>query len=212
MNPEVTCILTSCGRHDLLKITLDSFLHFNKYPITEFIIYEDSGEGVPDKFKQQYPFIKWVEPTERTGQIVALDTLWQQVKTPYAFCMEDDWRTHKGGFVEASMEILERHPKIMQVWLRGLEEHNAHPVEWGLDFGVLKSDNNLWSGTRFNPSLKRKSDYDLIGNYGKYATFDRNKPWKAEATISQIYHKFGFKAAILPHIYITHIGQNRHIE
>lgn len=209
---EVTCILTSCGRQDLLDTTLFSFFKYNTYPIKEFWIYEDSGiPGVNDRLKKEHPNIKWIEPKERTGQIVALDTLWSMVKTPYAFCQEDDWQFYRSGFIEDSMKILDAHPKIMQVWLRELEDTNKHPIEWGTDFGVLKSDHGLWAGTRFNPSLKRKADYDLIGSYGEHTTFERHRPWKAEAAISQVYHKLGFKAAILPQGYIRHIGFDRHV-
>jgi hypothetical protein len=38
-------VLTSCGRQNLLSITLDSFLQYNTFPIREFIILED-GDGM----------------------------------------------------------------------------------------------------------------------------------------------------------------------
>lgn len=212
-NKEVTCILTSCGRFDLLGITLESFFKFNTYDITEFFIYEDSGLPVPDDLKTDFPFIKWIEPGRRTGQIVSLDTLWQSVKTPYAFTMEDDWETYRSGFIEASMEILESDPKIMQVWLREKEDTNQHPIIYspGKPYGIMASNNGLWAGTCFNPSLKRKCDYDQIKSYGKWTQFNRNQPWKAEAAISQLYNKLGFKAAILLQGYIKHIGWDRHV-
>jgi hypothetical protein len=210
---EVTCILTSCGRFDLLAVTLETFFKFNEYPIKEFYIYEDSGQPVPIELKTLYPFIKWFEPKIRNGQIVALDTLWQAVETPYTFTMEDDWATYMGGFIEASMAILEEHPKIMQVWLREKEDTNQHPVIYtaGQNYGIMASNNGLWAGTCFNPSLKRKADYDLIKSYGKHTQFSQKQPWKAEAAISQLYNRLGFKAAILLQGYIKHIGYNRHV-
>lgn len=42
---DVTLVITSCGRFDLLEKTLDSFFKFNKHPIAEIIITEDSTEG-----------------------------------------------------------------------------------------------------------------------------------------------------------------------
>lgn len=212
---EVTCILTSCGRQDLLEVTIDSFLLHNTYPIKKFLVYEDSGaDGINDELKIKYPFIEWIEPNQRTGQIVALDTLWQRVETKYAFTMEDDWETFRPGFIEASMEILEANPKIMQVWLREKEDTNQHPVIYtaGQGFGVMASNNGLWAGTCFNPSLKRKSDYDLVKSYGKHTQFSFKTPWKSEAAISQLYHRLGFKAAILLQGYIKHIGYGRHVE
>lgn len=207
---EVTCILTSCNRFDLLEITLESFFKFNTYPIKEFIIYEDS-DTMPYHLTNLYPNIKWVCPQKRTGQIAALDNLWSQVKTEYAFTMEDDWEFIRPGFIENSMDILVKHPKILQIWIHEMEHLNTHPVDWNSKYGVLKNNGNLWAGIRFAPSLKRKADYDLIAPFSKHTEFNREKPWKAEADIAKVYHAQGFKAAILKESYITHIGFNRHV-
>lgn len=209
---NVTVLLTSCGRQDLLEITIDSFLKMNTYDIKEFWVYEDSGiEDVNTRLKDKYPFIFWIEPTERKGQIVALDTLWSHCKTEWAFVQEDDWLFIKPGFIEASMEVMQD-KTIAQVWLRDRADVNAHPIVWNENYGILKPDNGLWSGIGFNPSLKRKADYQLIGSYSRYTIFDRNKPWKSEAAISQVYHRLGFKGAILDEAYMRHIGDGRHVK
>lgn len=211
-NSPVTVLLTSCGRQDLLEITIDSFLKMNTYDIKEFWVYEDSGiDNVNAHLKNKYPFIYWIEPTERKGQIVALDTLWSHCKTEWAYLMEDDWLYIKPGFIEASMEVMQD-KTIAQVWLRDRAEVNAHPIQWGPSYGILKPDNGLWSGIGFNPSLKRLSDYRLIGSYGKYTEFQRHRPWKSESAISQVYHRLGFRGAILPEAYMRHIGQDRHVK
>jgi hypothetical protein len=219
---EVTVILTSCGRFDLLHRTIESFLLHNTYSVKEFIIYEDSAKGTRG-LKSMYPFIKWIQPDHRTGQICALDTLWSLVKNPYAFTLEDDWEFCKGGFIEQSMAILESDPTIMQVWLQPLEQHNAHPIEWGhsapsgyanvngplsVNYGLMAP---LFSAIRFNPSLKRKSDYDLIAPFSNHTTWNAEKPWKCEADIAKVYTEMGYRSAILPDRYIKHIGEGRHI-
>lgn len=216
---NVTCILTSCGRFDLLAVTLSSFFKHNTYDISEFITYEDSGLPIPQDLKDDYPFIKWIEPAEPTGQIAALDYLWHLVKTPYAFCMEDDWETLKPGFIEASMEVMEANEKVMMVWLKELGENNSHPIQWITPavtswppmqpFGIFKTGPNLWAWHRFNPSLKRKADYDLIAPFSKHTIFNKSKGWKSEAAISQVYNKLGFTAVILPQVYIKHLGEGR---
>ncbi len=213
MQPNVTCILTSCGRFDLLRITLESFFKYNTYDIAEFIIYEDSGLQVPADLKEQYPVIRWIEAPEQSGQIVALDTLWSQVKTEYAFTMEDDWEFLKEGFVEASMGIMRHHKSVLQVWLKELEKKNTHPVEWTshIGYGLFKNSPTLWAWHRFNPSLKRKADYDLIAPFSKHTTFDKDKGWKSEAAISKVYNKLGFTAAILSTVYIKHLGEGRRV-
>lgn len=210
MNNDVTVILTSCGRWDLLRRTVKSFLKFNTYPVKDIYVYNDGG-AVPVDFALDFTNVKFLWEDDRKGQIYALDFLWSQVTTPYAFTCEDDWEFTREGFIEASMAVLEDDPKILMAWLIHPEPHNQHPVEWGPKYGVLKTHPNLWSGTRFNPALKRKSDYDLIAPFSKHTMFNRNKPWKAEADISKVYWKLGFKGVILPHVYMKHIGENRRV-
>lgn len=211
---EVTCILTSCGRFDLLRITLESFFKFNTYPIKEFIIYEDEWHSAPGTLHaliQDFPNIRWLNEQHRKGQIHALDTLWQQVTTPYAQTLEDDWEFLQPGFIEASMEVLEKEPKVLQVWLNPLEPLNTHPVNWKDGYGILTNSGGVWSGTRFNPALKRKADYDLIAPFSQHTEWNPAKPWKCEADISKVYYKHGFRGAIFQKQYIRHIGEGRHV-
>ena len=54
-NDEVTMVITSCNRAELLEKTLESFVKYNTYPIKETFIIDDSGiqgcnEKVLDKF------------------------------------------------------------------------------------------------------------------------------------------------------------------
>lgn len=207
---EVTVILTSCGRFDLLRRTLDSFFKFNTYPVKEFWICDDSYESLPE-WRVEFPFIKWPTPTVFKNQIASLDLLWSLVTTPYAFVMEDDWEFLQPGFIEASMEIMEKEADVLMVWLKELEPLNMSPTKWRNGHMIFKRQQALWAWHRFNPSLKRKADYDLIAPFSKHTTWNPNKPWKSEADISKVYHNLGFTAAILPTTYITHIGNNRHV-
>jgi len=107
---------------------------------------------------------------------------------------------------------LEKEPKVLQVWLTELEPGNQHPIDWSKGkYGILKSSDGIWSGTRFNPALKRKADYNLIAPFSQHTEWNPAKPWKSEADISKVYHKLGFKGAILPQTYMKHIGTDRHI-
>ena len=218
---EVTVILTSSGRWDLLRITLESFFRYNTHDIKAFHINDDSGKEIPVEFYTDFPVVKWTTGQSFKNQIKSLDYLYWLVKTSYVFQMEDDWEFIRPGFIEDSMEILERDPRILMVWLKELEDHNASPVEWVTPavtsypppgpLGIFKRMPDLWAWHRFNPSLKRKADYDIIAPFSKHTIFNREKPWKSEADISQVYHKLGFTAAILPNQYIRHIGEGRHV-
>jgi hypothetical protein len=192
-----------------LRITLDSFFKYNTYDVAEFIIYDDSEFTIPQDLKDDYPFIVCIDEQKPIGQIEALDFLWSKVKTDYAFQMEDDWEFLREGFIEKSMAILKDNPYILQVWLQPLETNNQHPVTWSNEYGTFKLSHDLWAWHRFNPSLKRKSNYDLIAPFSKHTTFNKNKGWKSEEAISKVYNDLGFTAAILPDRYIKHIGEDR---
>jgi hypothetical protein len=66
--PEVTFILTSCGRVDLLKTTIETFEKFNTYPIKRGIITKDSCDEdiyrqVRDLFGDRYEI--WTNETKK---------------------------------------------------------------------------------------------------------------------------------------------------
>ena len=127
----ITGVLTSCGRHDLLQQTLDSFFRFNTMPLSKLIVIEDGPElaacAVRDRFSSHN--IEWISTGRRVGQIAAIDYAYSRVATPYIFHLEDDWQFYRQGFVEKSLAVLEANPKCIQVWLRSLEDTQFHPVE-----------------------------------------------------------------------------------
>ena len=110
---KVTLVITSCGRFDLLKRTLDSFFEKNTYPIEEIIITEDSTEGKKlenllsqyEEFKNKEKFHLIINET-REGQLKSIDKAYAKVNTEYIFHCEDDWVFLKEGFIEKSMKLL----------------------------------------------------------------------------------------------------------
>ena len=92
---EVTLVITSCGRFDLLKRTLDSFFEKNTYPIKKIIITEDSTEGkklenLISQYENKYNFCLIINET-REGQLKSIDKAYNEVDTEYIFHCEDDW-------------------------------------------------------------------------------------------------------------------------
>ena len=107
--------ITSCGRQDLLKQTIESFLKFADLPINKIYVYEDSGkEGINNHLKVLFPQIEFIEPCPKVGQIKALDCLFSKVSTEYFYTIEDDWMTISTGFLSQSLDILKSNSKI---WL-----------------------------------------------------------------------------------------------
>jgi hypothetical protein len=209
----IDVILTSFNRLDLLKVTLDSFFKHNTYPITSFTIYDDYGW---DKMTVQQRNklidlvgnyeVQLVCGTQRIGQIQAIDTLVKNVTTPYYFHMEDDWEFIRPNFIQDSIEVLEQHPEIIQCWLRGHDDTNGHPIIKHNGLFSYMSTKYEWKGFSFNPAVRRLADYTP---YNDICQFNPKDPAHSEKIIGNYYHKKGFRACILNHAYVRHIGVNR---
>jgi hypothetical protein len=221
---SVTAVVTSCGRHDLLTSTLDSFFDRNSFPLTRMIVVED-GEAEPagevrDRFSGQP--IDWICTRARVGQIRAIDLAYSLVQTPFIFHLEDDWRFLKPGFIERSMPILLAEPLCFQVWLRGFTEGTSHPIEpgrlWSGDVDWRRVSRDFRTGHygfSFNPGLRRLRDYQLIGSYGAWVESGLGQGALAELQLSRLYMGAGFFAATLGENerggYVKHIGRGRHV-
>lgn len=224
MEKEITIALTSCGRFDLLRKTVESLIENWQYEKPkEWIIYEDSIFpqeqrpllmdicGIADKFCPTRLLGTHEHPV---GQIKACDVLFSAVRTPYCFWTEDDIFFHTPGFIQESLDILENDPKVIVPWIRDKKDMNKHPVIPH----VLKTPNGtryqklvtnyrkVWAGFSFYAGLRRKSDYDLIGSYSK---FMGKNSLETESKISMEYKRLGFYAVTLLSLHCSHLGQNR---
>lgn len=207
---EVTFVLTSCNRPDLLELTIDSFLKYNTYPIKKYVVVEDSGKpNINDHLKSKYSHLNivWIDNPENLGQMKSIDLAYAHVDTEYIFHCEDDWEFYRSGFIEDSMVVLESLKKIIQVWLREPNDTNGHPIEPQL-YSVadkkcrllVKNYCKVWNGFSFNPGLRRLSDYELIKPIQQYD----GEPW-----VSVKYGELGYRAAIFEKGYVRHLGWGR---
>lgn len=224
----IDVIITSMGRFDLLRRTLDSFFKYNTYPIANVYCYDDSGSQnrgsvysvALDKMRVEYPRVVFLCGSERIGQIAALDLLMGYVKSEYYMTIEDDFETLQDGAIDKSLSVLKYDKSVINVWLMDKSEMNGHPITGNTffcpnPFSYLSNNhvNNAgtWCGFSFTPSVRRLSDYNAIGNYSKHTTFNRSQPWQSEVIIGLLYRQMGYKAAILPQGYVKHIGDGRGI-
>ena len=210
----ITVVLTSCDRLDLLKITIDSFNKFNTYPIKEFIIVDDSGNADTHyALKEMYPDYTLILEPQNRGLIQCIDDAYSRVKTPYIFHCEDDWKFIRGGFIEKSITILDNKPEIMQVWIRGWDHPNGHPIEpetfniSGVGYRIVSSSpphDPAWHGFTFNPGLRRVSDYLRLApfvNIGEHPGIGQR-----ECNIGEAFFKLGYRAAAIEEDCCVHIG------
>ncbi len=196
---NITVVLTSCQRHDLLYKTLLSLLKHVPDGFAEVIIIEDGDTKEPSWLNEVSALgkITWMNSPARMGQIWCVDKAYQQVGTPYIFHCEDDWE-FDGPFVEQSLSILEQYPEVFTVSLRG-KFCNGHPLisDPHYPFKVQQRDWHGFGAFNFNPGLRRLSDYQKIGSYGKHVGYHRHGA-DSERELSGIYRKLGYVIASLP--------------
>ena len=230
MEKEITVCITSCGRWDLLEITLKSLIQFWDGPKPErLLIYEDQSLdemhyealkiGLTTMLSNFCPFD--IRHGKR-GQIMAIDVLYSEVKTPYIFHCEDDWQFTRTGFNQKSLAILEEKPMTCQVWIREPNDRNGHPaigqvitLESGVKYQLMKTGfRGVWHGFSFNPGLRRLSDYQKLFPKGMYADihWSPSNPLQAEQLVGKQYFRHGYRAATLLEGYCKHIGNNRHVQ
>jgi hypothetical protein len=225
---ETTLVITSCGRLDLLEITLKSFFRFNSSPVKKTLIIDDSGKNlnfnkIESCISSPYEIIK----NERNlGQMRSIDKVYSKVNTEYIFHCEDDWEFLQSGFIEKSFEILNVDNKIFTVWLRS---YNEKKIKKAIDFSskhglgktdffyrIIKHSGKSWqNGFTLNPGLRRTADCMLRHPYADLPVLfpKENVSVVGERDLAVHYGELGFGSAITSkeNGYIRHIGGKRHI-
>ncbi len=211
---KVDCIITSCGRFDLLEDTLDSLLRFNSKHLNNIFVYDDYGVMTKDMLKDFYslvdmysgiPSVKITRGSENIGQVAAIDFLRKHVRTDYYLHLEDDWKCMKEGFIPEAIKAMELGAVCVIGRGRNPRAMNGHP---NTD-GWLKEWNG-WSGWCYAPTLHKNLD----ARYSDFVTWDEKKPWEAEKKIGGMYipTTFGVEqlgAYLLPDTYFIHTGNGR---
>lgn len=231
-NDEITIVLTSCNRPDLLEKTLLSFVQQNTYTIKETFIVDDSGiQGCNDAVLA--PFLKILNiysiyNKDNIGQFQSIDKVYSYVKTKFIFHCEEDWEFLQPGFIEKSLKIFKENPdeKIYTVWLRPHHCTSGHPIIYDdlnrgyykmkPDFSYIdKGDIFTWCGFTFNPGLRKTTDCLLFHPYFLKCdkSYRNGKEYIGEYILNKKYADDGYFAYILddPKGHINHIGWNKHI-
>lgn len=205
---DITVVLTSCRRHDLLVKTLESFFGTNDYPIAEFIVIEDSDLASVESIRERFPDqpLRFIMNGTNIGQLRSIDRAYAEVKTPYILHLEDDWEFPVGGILARAVEILKRERDVYLVQLRTDADmpDNVRRIPEMRDLGYRKiapTAHHVWHSFTFNPSLKRLADYQMLPS--GYAGFAN------EAEISLHYKKQGAIMAWLSGTGVGHIGWGR---
>ena len=209
---DVTAVITSCGRFDLLEETLDSFFEFNTYPIKKIIIIEDSTEGkklekLISKYKDKKQKFQLIVNEKRLGQLKSIDKAYREIDTKYIFHCEDDWKFFKKGFIEKSIKLLEEDEKILIVGLRSKKDF---PENFFFDKDYVSKSGEHYYNVKgeiftYNPALRRKKDMDLFGLHEKLEN------QRYEEVLSNFYKERGYKTVFFEEPAVEHIGNKRHV-
>ncbi len=207
---DYTLVVTSCGRFDLLRITLSTLRDSLDIPPARVIVTEDSGNAaVHDVVAPIFPQAKILVNAIRLGQLASIDNAYRFVETPFILHCEDDWQFSGEGFLADSHVLLEEFPEISLVSLRSRTEvnrriRNAPALRHG-SVNYFRADPKLhpeYFGYSFNPGLRRLSDYRRVGPFADYY---------GERQISYCFKVLGYTTAYLEPACVTHIGDGRHV-
>jgi hypothetical protein len=206
---DVTICVTSCGRPDLLKRTLDSFGRFN--PGGDILISEDCADAaVIAEVTATYPSMTILSGPERLGHMRSIDRLFSQVKTRYLFHLEDDWLFDGPVNWKAAIAMLDSRADVANVSVRAFSEikekyrrRSDELTLGGGSFQLMHWDAHPeFFGWSNNPGLMRTALYEA------YAPFGRMRHDQMSALIKREGRR---EAYLLPGV-AHHIGQNRNVK
>ncbi len=210
--PDITLVITSCRRFDLLKQTIASMRSWiGKFP--EKILIEDSNEN-PSLFGQlRDEGFTILRNEENLGQHKSIDRAYAQVHTDYIFHCEDDWVfLGEPNFMGARSILedgIEGHDRISCVCFRDFvprkwkwstsREMMFHGSKWKYSF----RQTSRWNAFTWNPCLLRRDLQAVTGSYQSFLT---------EGSIARYLRKNGYIVVWEISKKIDHIGAaDRHI-
>lgn len=205
---DITFVLTSCGRFDLLDRTIESIGSSVLNSLPNKIIIDDSGkEEARDYFDKYGDDWNIILNDRNIGQPKSVDKAYAQVSTNYIFHCEDDWLFDDSFSVkvlENCVDILEHDDRGLQVTFR---KDSPHPLEQEIFRAPSNTEYQVslpgwrgeWFGFTYNPSVVRKSSYD---GFGKYSGL-------REQEIGKQYFDRGLLSFSLSDRFVSHIGEGR---
>lgn len=117
---DITALTVNFKTPDLVYDALNSFRSY--YPEVRHLVIDNGGCPVSLKRLRKLAdkdFIELVENERNIGHGLALNQGIALVETPYAFLLDSDTRTERGGFLEKMLALFKADPLLFAVgWLR----------------------------------------------------------------------------------------------
>ncbi|MCS1410949.1 MAG: hypothetical protein M2R45_04144 [Verrucomicrobia subdivision 3 bacterium] len=213
---DYSLVITSCGRFDLLRRTVASFLKFADIKPRQYIIVEDSGDESVREILAPFdaPFEILInqpntgQPPSSKRLHAAIDRAYAQVRFPYIFHCEDDWEFFRTGFIRESFTLMQALPKASSIMLRGPDAHlflrKVSDIEMINSIRFCRQDpycRKIHAGYSYNPGLRRLADYQ------KLAPLEKIKGGEAEVSYRFLLLEFATVHLEIPAV--AHIGRGR---
>jgi hypothetical protein len=198
----------------MLEKTVTSFIYTNTYPVTEYIVVDNSTEKKAAQiitnifYKNGVKNIHVIANETNIGQVAAIDKAYTHVNTDYIFHSEDDWQYTGSNYIEQSLDVLKCVQKTVIVNIRMRfdgEKGGDAPIEQiqqtenGTKYHLYELNYlNMWHGFSWNPGLRKLADYNIIGKCYKSIGQEQH--------VGKVYRDLGYRAACLEGQYAKHIG------
>lgn len=232
--PLVTFTITSCKRLDLFEKTINSFIasctDLDKID-SWFCVDDNSSEEDRERMKTLYPFFTFYFKTrEEKGHPRSMNIIRKNVKTPYIFHVEDDWKFFvKKNFISDALEIMGQNSNIKQVLVNknyaeverdvDISGGEYHTTQTGLRYFIHEFVNtdekrlewekrhhnfnrhcNYWPHFSFRPSIIQFSVFKELGEFNESVSH-------FEMEYSYRYANKGYLSAFFEGINSIHIGR-----
>jgi len=196
MSTLLKTLITSCGRADLLEITLSSLLK-NQRERLDIIIHEE--KGYTEEFTKKWKWFTTLGYTGGVGQHNSIAQFVENVQDKYYLHVEDDWEFYNNfNWIKKAKRILQKNPNIIKVVARG---ENVHPCQFKDGWGIIQPKEfygNTWYGWTWNPGVTR---LDLLKQFQIRGV--------SEKDMDNAIHEAGYKVAYLEGDIYKHIGNER---
>ena len=204
---DVTVVITSCGRPDLLDETIRALKVF--HPTGKMIISEDSAdEKMIAWLKEAYPDARILSGETRIGLMASIDRLYAAVETPYALHFEDDWVIDGPIPFDTLRKVLDDET-VSVACIRRFSElkprHQARSKGWdvdGVQFRAIHPDTHPeWYGYTSNPGLIKRAFWEKHQPVARYRHDE----------LSGIAKREGYRVAYMVPGLAEHTGDGRHV-
>jgi GR25 family glycosyltransferase involved in LPS biosynthesis len=230
--PRVTFTITTCKRYDLFEKTINSFVNCcEDLDLIDSWLCIDDNSSEEDRLKmlKKYPFFRfYFKGNEHKGHAQSMNIIWNEVKTPYVFHMEDDWQFFKKRpYISHCLSVLGESEIYGQCLINknyaetgddfniiggefkrtasgiGYFVHDHYPNEKMHEFiqkrGIGKNC-AYWPHFSFRPSLLKMSALKTIGKFNPQAAH-------FEMEYAHRWISYGFESTFLEGINSLHIGR-----